>query len=123
MTQCMRLRHQAAAPLPEVHEPGFRALRVYSQAHREFKAAQASDLSVLCASATVYGRVNKTADFGNMPFDLWRRAHRRNLPAFVPVYEHPAVRSTSKNLVLQRAQWLNLPSAKLSLATCSVLKC
>ena len=78
------------------------AIRMYRPARNEAKAAftkaQSSDLSELCASATVHGKMNKTANYRDMPFTLLALARQRRLPVYVPVYEYPSVRFISNSI-------------------------
>ena len=61
-----------ALSVEEVH-----ALQPYHLARKEarksIKRTHSSDLSELCAAATVYGRMNKTAHFTDMPYPLLDR--------------------------------------------------
>ena len=108
MTHTMRVTRQE-------REVEARALAMYRPARDEFmetfKIAQSSDLSELCAAASVYGRMNKTANIADLPGELWSLVSRRRLPVFVPVYARPNVRFIS------RFQHFNTHSA---LSSCTV---
>ena len=79
-----------------------RALQPYHLARKEARLStertHSSDLSELCAAATVYGKMNKTAHFTDMPYVLFSLAHRHSLPVHVPVYAHPSVRFISNSI-------------------------
>ena len=86
-----------AMSVQEVH-----AIRMYRPARNAAKVAftktQSSDLSELCANATVHGKMNKAANYVDMPFTILALARQRRLPVYVPVYEYPSVRFISNSI-------------------------